>query len=459
MPFIPHTEADLADMLNELEMDSVDELWKEIPKSLRLKQMPALPPALSEQALLRLLRERAASDNFRLSFLGAGAYEHHIPAAVWDLASRGEWLTAYTPYQAEASQGTLQMLYEYQTMIADLTGMDAANASLYDGASALAEAALMAIRCQNRDVLRILVPMHVHPYYREVLETVLGAEQIPITYVPIKPKTGTLSGTDLSQIPAQDAAAIIIPMPSFLGTLDDVNQLTTWAKTHGLLVIACVNPMALAVLKEPAAWGDIGADIVCGEAQPLGIPLSSGGPYLGFMACKREYIRQLPGRLVGRTQDGSGKVAFTLTLQAREQHIRRSKATSNICTNQGLAAMAATVYMSLLGPRGLEHVAQTCYQQAHSLAALLTSIDGVNQAFTSPFFHEFVIRLSVSVDKVLEMLEEQGILAGYPLAESYPELNDCLLINVTETKTDADLECFANALAEVLATLTDTRGQ
>ena len=457
MPFIPHTEADTEAMLAELGLKHADALWAEIPKHLRLKQMPAFPEALSEHALLRLLRDRAASDHYHLNFLGAGAYEHHIPAAVWDLASRGEWLTAYTPYQAEASQGTLQMLYEYQTMIANLTGMDVANASLYDGASALAEAALMAVRCQTRDAKRILVPEHVHPYYRQVLRTFLDAQNIPMTEMTVDLDTGLMPVSNIQALPTHDVAAVVIPMPSFFGTIEDVNQLTNWAKQHGILVIACVNPIALALLKEPGSWAAIGADIVCGEAQPLGIPLSSGGPYLGFMACKQMYIRQLPGRFVGRTEDGAGKTAYTLTLQAREQHIRRGKATSNICTNQGLAAMAATAYMSLLGSKGLEEVSLACYQQAHKLAELLTSIDGVNKAFNAPFFHEFVIRLSVPVERVLALLEEKNLLGGFPLGDEYSDLNDCLLINVTETKTDADLECYANALAEVIVQLTDEK--
>lgn len=455
MPFIPHTEAELTSMLEELGLTDPNSLWDEVPKNLRLKHLSSIPPALSEQALLRLLRERSAQDSYRLSFLGAGAYEHHIPAAVWDIASRGEWLTAYTPYQAEASQGTLQMLYEYQTMIAGLTGMDVANASLYDGASALAEAALMAVRCQTGDAKRILVPHHVHPYYRQVLTTFLDAQQIPITEIAVNAKSGTLVEADLLSMPLHDVAAIILPMPSFFGTIDEVNKITTWAKQQGLLVIACVNPIALALFKEPGAWGLQGADIVCGEAQPLGIPLSSGGPYLGFMACKREYIRQLPGRIVGRTEDGAGKEAYTLTLQAREQHIRRSKATSNICTNQGLAAMAATVYMSLVGAKGLEQVSLTCYQQAHELAELLTAIDGVNKTFSAPFFHEFVIRLSSPVNKVLELLESKGILGGFALGDEYPEFSDCLLINVTETKTREDLELYANELAWALSQLAD----
>jgi len=454
MPFIPHTDAELTAMLTEIGLTDPNDLWDEIPKHLRLKHLLPLPEALSEQALLRLLSERAARDSYQLNFIGAGAYEHHIPAAVWDIAGRGEWLTAYTPYQAEASQGTLQMLYEYQTMMADLTGMDAANASLYEGASALAEAALMAVRAQTRDAKRILIPTHIHPHYRAVLTTFLTAQHIPMTELPIDVKTGTITTEVLAAIPTDDVAAIILPLPSFFGTLDDVDAISNWAKQQGLLVVACVNPIAMALLKEPGAWGTEGADIVCGEAQPLGIPLSSGGPYLGFMACQRAYIRQLPGRIVGRTQDGGGKVAYTLTLQAREQHIRRSKATSNICTNQGLAALAATIYMSLLGAKGLEAVSLTSYHRAHELEALLTTLEGVDTVFSSPFFHEFVINLPKPIDSVLALLESKGILGGLPLGQYYPHLNNCLLVNATETKTMEDLERYANALAWALETVT-----
>lgn len=456
MPFIPHTQADIDAMLATLSYDNLEALWSDLPKGLKLTKAPAILPILSEQALKRVMRERAARDHHDLCFLGAGAYEHHIPAAVWDLASRGEWMTAYTPYQAEASQGTLQMLYEYQTMIADLTGMHVANASLYEGASALAEAALMAVRSQKRpEAKRILVPEHVHPHYREVLTTVLTAQAIPMSVVPVDRYTGLIQADVLAALPYQDVAALIIPFPSFWGSLEQVDVLTNWAHAQGALVIACVNPTALALLREPGAWGEHGADIVCGEAQPLGIPLSSGGPYCGFMACKLDYIRQLPGRIVGRTVDGAGKTAYTLTLQAREQHIRRGKATSNICTNQGLAAMAATVYMSLMGTEGLPKIALACFHRAHTLAELLTTVEGVELVFHGPYFHEFVIRLPKSIKAVLTHLENQGIIGGLSLETYYPDLKNCLLVNVTETKTQEDLEQYAYALSLALSSINE----
>ncbi len=447
MPFIPHTAADTAAMLEAIGAGSVEDLFDEIPSQLRSAPLAGVPEGMTEQEISRLMRERAASDGEFLTFVGAGAYEHHIPAAVWEITSRGEFYTAYTPYQAEASQGTLQVLYEFQTMITSLVGLDVANASLYDGSSALAEAVLMAVRLHGRS-RRVLVPETVHPLYRKVAETVVSAQSIALEIVPM----GADGTTDLEALKArlEGAAALVIPQPNFLGGLEDVHALTALARNAGLIAIGLVNPIACALLAPPGEWGP-GCDIAVGEGQPLGAPLSSGGPYFGFMACRREHLRQMPGRIVGRTVDVAGHEAFTLTLQAREQHIRRSKATSNICTNQGLLVTAATVHMALLGPAGLRRVALASHANTADLRARLTAIPGVRAAFpATPFFHEVALRLPVPVPEVLRALEAQGIVGGYALGESFPEFGDALLVCATETKTPDDLARYALHLERIV---------
>ena len=447
MPFIPHTAADRDAMLEAIGAASVEDLFDEIPSQLRSAPLAGVPEAMTEQEVSRLMRERAADDGEFLTFLGAGAYEHHIPAAVWEIASRGEFYTAYTPYQAEASQGTLQVLYEFQTMITSLTGLDVANASLYDGSSALAEAVLMAVRLHGRS-RRVLVPETVHPLYRKVVEAVVSAQSIALEIMPM----GADGTTDLEALKAclDGAAALVIPQPNFLGCLEDVHALTALARERGLLAIGLVNPVACALLAPPGAWGP-GCDIAVGEGQPLGAPLSSGGPYFGFMACRREHVRQMPGRVVGRTVDIAGHEAFTLTLQAREQHIRRSKATSNICTNQGLLVTAATVHMALVGPEGLRRVALASHAHTADLRARLTAIPGVRAAFpATPFFHEVVLRLPVPVPEVLRALEAKGILGGYALGESFPDMADGLLVCATETKTADDIARYAEHLERIV---------
>ncbi|OQW93397.1 MAG: glycine dehydrogenase (aminomethyl-transferring), partial [Beggiatoa sp. IS2] len=349
MPFIPHTQEDITAMLATIGVGSIEALFAEIPSVLRCGHLEKIPPRLNEMEVAHLLKQRATQDNELLCFMGAGAYEHHIPAAVWEIVTRGEFYSAYTPYQAEASQGTLQLLYEFQTMMANLTGMNAANASLYDGASALAEAVLMAVRLGKGKTKRILMPTTVHPVYRQVVHTIVKNQGITLVDVPYDPATGTIDPVHLTR---SDSAALVIPQPNFFGQLEAVDKLTDWAHVHGLLAVAVVNPLSLSILSPPGDWGQTGADIVCGEGQPLGIPLSSGGPYIGFMCCKKEFVRQMPGRIVGRTVDLEGKTGYTLTLQAREQHIRRSKATSNICTNQGLMVTAVTIYLALMGAEG-----------------------------------------------------------------------------------------------------------
>jgi glycine dehydrogenase subunit 1 len=445
VPFIPHTPEDVREMLASIGARSIDELFDEIPENLRSGSLAAVPPGLTEMEVMRLMRGRAERDGFYQNYIGAGAYEHHIPAAVWQIATRGEFYSSYTPYQAEASQGTLQLIYEYQTMMASLTGLDVTNASLYDGASALAEAVLMAVRAQ-KGARRVLVPRSVHPVWRSVGRSIIRNQRIELTEIDFDARTGCLAAAP-EGVATDGHAALVIAQPNFFGALEPVDALVDWAHEHGLLVIAVVNPTALALLKPPGAWGRRGADIAVGDGQPLGIPLASGGPYFCFLASQRALLRQMPGRLVGRTLDADGKSGFALTLQAREQHIRRSRATSNICTNQGLMVTAATIYMSLLGPAGLTGVARTSHENAVKLAHALTSIPGISRAFEGPLFHEFALRLEAPVARVLQALEADGILGGFPLARHYPELGEAILVCVTETKTETDLEQFAAAMA------------
>ena len=454
MPFIPHTEADIAAMLASIGAPSTDALFDEIPAELNCGGLPGIPAAMSEMAITRLTHARAAQDGFYSSFLGAGAYEHHIPAAVWQIVTRGEFYSAYTPYQAEASQGTLQLLYEYQTMMASLTGLDVSNASLYDGASALAEAVLMAVRANKAGRRRVLMPATAHPRYRAVVEATVKNQGIELVAVAYDPARGVTDPAALDAI-AGTAAALVIPQPNFFGALEPVDALTDWAHAHDMLAIAVVNPLSLALLKAPGQWGEKGADICVGDGQPLGVPLSSGGPHFGFMTARQALVRQMPGRIVGRTVDADGKPGFALTLQAREQHIRRSKATSNICTNQGLLVTAATIHMALLGPAGLKNVALAAHANTRALLERLGAIAGVTKVFETPYFHEAVIRLdahlNAPVADVLRALRAQGILGGYDLGRDFPELADCILVCATETKTDDDLTQYAQQLERILS--------
>ncbi|MEK8089073.1 aminomethyl-transferring glycine dehydrogenase subunit GcvPA [Thermithiobacillus plumbiphilus] len=449
MPFIPHTEDEIRAMLDAIGAPSIEALFDEIPAELRAGKLEKVPERLSEMEVQRLMRERAEQDGHPLSFIGAGAYEHHIPAAVWEITTRGEFYSAYTPYQAEASQGTLQLIYEYQSMIASLTGMDASNASLYDGASALAEAVLMAVRA-HKSARRVLMPATVHPIWRRVVHAIVRNQGIELVEVPYDRQGGFTDPAALEAFAGQDFAALVIPQPNVFGVLEDMDALTDWAHANKMLAIAVANPTSLALLKAPGHWGGQGADICVGEGQPLGIPLSSGGPYFGFMSCKMALVRQMPGRIVGATTDLDGKRGYTLTLQAREQHIRRAKATSNICTNQGLMVTAATIYMSLMGPEGLERVAAASHAKTRKLVEQLRAIPGVEVAFDRPVFHEAVIRLPRSAETVLKAMEAQGVLGGFNLKPFYPELGEALLVCATETKTDADLARYVEALRQAL---------
>lgn len=450
MPFIPHTDEDIRSMLATIGVPDIEALFDEIPAALRTTDFDAVPPGLNEIEVTRLLRGRAAQNHAAICFAGGGAYQHHIPAPIWEITSRGEYYSAYTPYQAEASQGTLQVIYEYQSMVAALTGMEVSNASIYDGASALGEAVLMAVRLSRRGKSpRVLVPATVHPAYRKVVATLVQNQGISLEEIPYDIASGAIDLEALESI-KEDFAALVIPQPNYFGCLEEVDALTNWAHKQGGLVIGVVNPTSLALLKPPGEWGEVGADIVCGEGQPLGIPLASGGPYFGFMACKQAHVRQMPGRIVGRTVDLENKPGYTLTLQAREQHIRRSKATSNICTNQGLMVTAATLYMGLLGPQGLAQVAAACHANTMALVKRLTAIPGVEQVFEKPFFHEAVLRFPVQASTVLSTLGQHGILAGVRLDRTYPELGDTLLVCATELRTEEEIELYGRELAAAL---------
>lgn len=451
MPYIPHTAEDTESMLASINVPDLNALFDEIPASLMHCELKNIPEGLSEMAMLKHANALAHKNQNGICFIGAGSYEHHIPAAVWDIASRGEFLTSYTPYQAEASQGTLQLLYEYQTMIAELTGMDVANASMYDGATALAEAVLMAVRINKHSkTSRVLVAGTIHPFYRETLDTIARNQHIEILTLPYDATQGVTSIDALTQFTNSDITALVIAQPNFFGALEQVDALTDWAHANKTISIACVNPISLALLKPPGLWGQHGVDIVCGEGQPLGSPMASGGPYFGFFSTRMEHVRQMPGRLIGRTTDKDGNPGFALTLQAREQHIRRGKAKSNICTNQGLLVTAATIHMSLLGAQGLHQVATQCHYNTHELVHALTQITGVSQVFSAPYFHEALITFKQPVNEVLRDLRAMGIDGGYAVDAHYPELANTLLVCATEMRTRDEIAFFARALTTCL---------
>ncbi|EXJ13259.1 aminomethyl-transferring glycine dehydrogenase subunit GcvPA [Imhoffiella purpurea] len=455
MPFVPHTHEDISAMLERIGADSIADLFDEIPAELQVGELTDIPAGLSEMEIAALMQARARADGQPLCFIGAGAYDHHIPAAVWQIATRGEFYSAYTPYQAEASQGTLQLLYEFQSMMSSLTGLDVSNASLYDGASALAEAVLMAVRANRKNKSnRILIPSALHPAYRRTVRAIVEPQGIELVEIRFDSRGGH---TPLEQVEAaagdEEFAALVIGQPNFFGVLEDVDALTDWTHARNALVIGVVNPIALALLSPPGDWGERGADMACGEAQPLGMPLSSGGPYAGFLCCKKEHMRQLPGRIVGRTIDLDGKPGFTLTLQAREQHIRRAKATSNICTNQGLLVTAATIHMSLLGAEGLERVAAHCHANTARLVEMLTAIPGVEPLFEGPVFHERVLRLPMPAADLLRSLAERNVLGGFDLSADYPELGSAILTCATEIRTQDEMREYADKLASIAETL------
>ncbi len=458
MPFIPHTDEEITQMLGCIGVDSIDDLFDEIPAHLRAGVLDAVPGGMNEMEVSRLMRQRASENTTATCFLGAGAYEHHIPAAVWEITTRGEFYSAYTPYQAEASQGTLQLTYEYQSMMTALTAMDVSNASMYDGASSLAEAILMAVRANRKSKSRkILMPTTVNPVYRKTSHTIVKGQQIELVDVPYDKTTGTVSLEQIKQAQQQqggDITAVVLQQPNFFGCLEDVDAITDWAQENKILLIAVINPLTAAVLNPPGNWGTgSGVDIACGDGQPLGAPMSAGGPYYGLLCCKQALVRQMPGRIVGRTVDLDGKEGFVLTLQAREQHIRRSKATSNICTNQGLVVTASTIYMSIQGAQGLENTAAACFENNNKLVEKLSAIDGVKKVFSATHFHETALHLEKPADEVLKALMQKGILGGYDLSKDYPELGNAILVCTTEMRSEEDIDAYAKALQEVLSAI------
>jgi glycine dehydrogenase subunit 1 len=446
--FTPHTDVEKEAMLKVAGVTHVEDFFRDIPEQYRFPPLN-LPPALTEMEVWEELQDIASANDTpgdMACFLGAGAYHHYIPAAVDSLLRRGEFYTAYTPYQPEVSQGTLQAIFEYQSLIALLTGMDACNASHYDGATAVAEAAVLAYHHFRGKRSKIVVSTSVHPHYRQVLETyVCGYNNITVLG---KTNRNEWADTpkDLMSLVDVDTSLVIVQYPDFFGRIYDYTQLAQAVHQAGALFCVVTNPITLGLLKPP---GEFGADIVVGEGQPLGIPLSFGGPYLGLFATRKELVRKVSGRLVGETMDAKGRRGYVLTLTAREQHIRREKATSNICTNQGLIALASAIYLSLLGKHGLRQVAELCYHKAHFTAQLINAIPGYKVEMETPFFHEFVVHCPKAVEKINQHLLDHGILGGYDLGSDYPSLQDHMLIAVTEMNSREQIEQFCDVLAEV----------
>ncbi len=446
MSYVPHTDADREKMLGDIGAGSIAELFGDIPERLRFPEL-RLPGPLSEQevrARLAELAERNRHTGQLPSFLGAGAYNHYVPSVVGYINQRGEFLTAYTPYQPELSQGTLQSIYEYQTMVCQLFDMEVSNASMYDGATALAEGALMSIGATRRR--KFVVAGTVHPAYREVLATYTSGLGVEIVEAPLDGQTLRVEPEAVRGL-VEGAACVIAQYPNFLGQIEDLAALGQLAHDAGALFVVAAYPMALGLLKPP---GQLGADIVVGEGQCFGAGLTYGGPYLGLLACKQSLIRQMPGRLAGMTTDTEGKRGFVLTLQTREQHIRRERATSNICTNQGLIQLTATVYLALLGRQGLKAVAEHCYQKAHYLAKRVAEVHGVELLGGGHFFNEFVVRLPRPAAEVNAALLERGFLGGYDLSADYPELGNALLLCATEMNGKEEIDRFVAALAAVI---------
>jgi glycine dehydrogenase subunit 1 len=436
-------------MLAEIGAPDIEALFDEIPDRLSTGALKHVPEGMSELAMLQLMDSRARQDEGYTCFLGAGSYDHHIPSAVWDLTARGEFMTAYTPYQAEASQGTLQLIYEYQSMMTALTGMDVSNASVYDGASGLAEAMLMALRANKKNKSgEIWVAGTLHPHYREAAANIVRNQGVSLSDLPVH--KGLISSASTKE---GAPAAVVIQQPNFFGALEEVDALVDWAHDLGALVIAVVNPMSLAVLKAPGNWGSgDGADIVCGDGQVFGVPMASGGPSFGFMCCRNKFVRQMPGRIIGKTVDLEGRDGYALTLQAREQHIRRGKATSNICTNQGLLVTAGTIYMALMGAQGLRETALQSHAKAVTLRDRLLSLPGVSAPFDAPIFNEFTLKLDVEAAEVIAAMRAQKILAGLDLGDfvSMDNAGNHLLVAVTEKRTQADLDQYVTVMKSAL---------
>lgn len=444
MPYVPHSDQERQELLREIGVSRFDDLLKGVPESVRLKESLNLPPALSEFETLKILDGLAAKNHYGpeyVNFMGCGAYDHYIPAIVGHLVDRSEFKTAYTPYQAEVAQGTLQVIYEFQSLICRLTGMEAANASMYDGGSATAEAVLLALNATKRR--KIVVSSLVHPHYLDVVRVYLGGNDYEI--VKVDHDNGNVDIDDLNA-KITDAACFVLQNPNFYGLIEPTDAIPQIVKGAGALLIAVTNPVALAYLKAPVEYD---ADIAVGEGQAFGNSLMFGGPYFGFFATKKQFLRQMPGRLAAMTKDRNGKRGYCLTLQTREQHIRRDKATSNICTNQALCALAGTIHMATLGKEGLKEVARLCVNKAHYLKEALGSVAGVKLAYNRPFFMEFPLRLPEPARDVFDRLVPHKIFAGVPTARFlWPE--DLLIVCATETRTREEMELYRQALKEVL---------
>ncbi len=443
MEYMPNTPDDHRTMLATIGVDRFEDLLKEIPASARLTRPLAVPPALTELEVRREiggLLDRNTHADRHACFLGAGAYDHAIPSVVPFLASRSEFSTAYTPYQAEMSQGLLQTIFEFQTMVCELTGMDVANASMYDGASALAEGALMACRATKRS--HLVAVRTIHPHFRAVVSTYLQGIAHPIHDVGLADGRTDLKA--LEQTVTKETAAVLIQHPNFLGNLEEVEAIARIAHAHGALVVAAVDPLSLGLLLPPGAWG---ADIAVGEGQALGNAMSFGGPFVGFMATKKDFMRQLPGRIVGATVDTKGRPGYCLTLQAREQHIRRERATSNICTNQALMALTASIYLATLGPHGLREVGEQCLAKAHYAADRISSVTGFSRPHQAPFFKEFVVRTPRPPAELNATLAKNGIIGGLDLGLFSPEWTNQWLLCVTEKRTRQEIDRFTALLS------------
>jgi glycine dehydrogenase subunit 1 len=442
--YIPHTEEDCCEMLETVGVKKVEDLFEPIPKEYRLSKPLNLPGPLSEPDLLRHLQ--GLQSPLLSSFLGAGAYHHFIPAVVSALTSRSEFYTAYTPYQPEINQGTLQAIFEYQTLMCQLTGMEVSNASMYDGASSLAEAVLMANRITKRK--KVLLSQAIHPEYRKVIQTYIDPDQQEIIFVPYKKEEGRTNERVLFDLLDGETSAVVIQSPNFFGVIEDLHPIIE--KVHenrSLMIIGFSEAIAYGILKPPGAMG---ADIVVGEGQSLGIPVSFGGPYLGIFTTRERFVRMMPGRLVGETVDLDGKRGFVLTLAAREQHIRRERATSNICTNEGLCALMATIFLSCFGKEGLRELAIMNLSKKEYAKKVVSQIPDCKIIFSSPTFNEFVLRIGEEPEKILEKMKEKKILGGLPLAKYFPELNHHLLITVTEMNTKEEIDRWAEALERAL---------
>ncbi len=442
-PYIANTDADVQKMLEVLGMSCVDDLFLDIKKEHAPRSFD-LPEGYSEYEVVSRINQLAGKNSSNLVlFIGGGYYDHYIPAAVSSLISRGEFLTAYTPYQPECSQGTLQALYEFQSLICALTDMEIANASLYDGGTALYEAMMMAIRITGRH--RIIMDGGVSPIYRKIIRSYTNNLDIEFLETPVI--HGQSCRPDIQKLLDEKTAAVILQNPNFFGAVDDFSDIVAMTHRHGALTISSVYPVSLGLLKTP---GDMGVDIVTGEGQSLGLPLNFGGPYLGFMATRKKYARKMPGRIVGQTVDRQGRRCFVNTLQAREQHIRREKATSNICTNEALCAIQAAIFMSLLGPEGMKDLARLNFEKAEFTRQTLARIPGVEVKKSAPTFNEFTVRLDRDAHEVVEAMIQKGFVAGFPLGRYYPEMNDYMIMAVTEKRTRSEILQFAKHLEDVM---------